>query len=158
MRFWNLSTFEDVIPEVRVPVVKENTVSAEPLRARRRMKYQGAMSATMGTVVVVAAMSLTALTVTAQGSDTELRLSASNAALSNATLERPPLALLFGGQHPDKWDEATERAMLARAANALSRADKSQNEANLIHASLKEQLPASREDLVDLAKLGIKLR
>jgi hypothetical protein len=157
MRSWNLSTFEELLPEVLVPIEKESSATFKAPRKYKPQRFR--TSGGRGrTLVVVAAMTLGVLTVNAQGSDTKLRFSSPDGAVSNVLVEKLPLALVFSGQHPLKWDDATEKDMLSKAAAAVARANKNANEANLIQASLTEKLPSTREEAFDLSKLGIKLR
>jgi hypothetical protein len=110
----------------------------------------------MATVAIVAAIGFTSLRVDVCGSDDELRLS-SAASISNVHEDRLPLTLLFGAKHELKWDAAKEREMLTKAADALAVSTGKDNEANMIHAVLREKLPSNREETLDLASLGIEL-
>jgi hypothetical protein len=114
------------------------------------------LSGVVGTAVLVAAISLTTLQVNVRGSDAVLRIS-SLATVTNIHGDRPPLTLIFSASHPLKWDTAKQDEMLARAATAVAASNPGNNQANLIHAVLREDLPKSREDAIDLAALGIKL-
>jgi hypothetical protein len=51
-----------------------------------------------------------------------------------------------------EWDAAKESEMLDLAAAALSKSNEADNEANLIHAVLREDLPSSREEAIERYK------
>jgi hypothetical protein len=112
----------------------------------------------MGLVSTVAlvAISFTTVQMRISGSDNELRISSVTSS-TNIRSERPPLALLFGINHPLKWDAAKEEEMLTKAAAAVAASDGSRNAANLIHSVLREDLPRDRKGADDLGSLGIKL-
>jgi hypothetical protein len=156
MKLWNLSHLDDLTPNVLASVDKDATVEVLSPRRRRIIAPTTTLSGVVGTAVLVAAISLTTLQVNVCGSDEALRMS-SVATVSNAHSDRPPLTLIFGAAHPLKWDAAKEAEMLARAAASLAKSKESDNEVNLIHAVLKEDLPSSREEATNLASLGIKL-
>ena len=158
MKLWNLSHFDDLTPNVLASVDKDATVEVLSSRRRRIVvpKTTATLASVVGTVVVVAAVSFTTLQVNVCGSDELLRMS-SVATVSNAHSDKPPLALIFGAGYPLKWDSAKEEEMLAKAAASLAKSKERDNEANMIHAVLKEDLPSSREEAADLASLRIKL-
>jgi hypothetical protein len=156
MRSWNLLYFDDVVPNVLSSVDKEASVVVPSMRRQRKPFSSTTIVGAVGSVVLVAAISLTSLQVNVCGSDDTLRLS-SVVSISNIQNDRPPLALLFSASHPLKWDAAKQNEMLARAATAVAAANPGDNQANLIHAVLREDLPKSREDAIDLTALGIKL-
>lgn len=154
MRMWNLSSFEDVAPPVLATIERESTVRVAAIRRRGRMRP--VTLAGLGTMIIFAAMSAAPIRMTVCGSDTDLRVASADG-MTNATVDRPPLELLFGARHPLKWDSAKEQSMLSKAATALSGGSDGQNEVNLIHAVLREQLPDDRRHADDLDSLGIKL-
>jgi hypothetical protein len=156
MKLWNLSRFDDLTSNVLASVNKDATVEVLSSRRRRIIAPKTTLSGVVGTAVLVAAVSFTMLQVNVCGSDEQLRMS-SVATVSNAHSDRPPLTLIFSASHPLKWDAGKEAEMLAKAAASLVKSKESDNEANMIHAVLKEDLPSSREEAIDLASLGIKL-
>jgi len=156
MKSWNLLLFDEVVPNVLSSVGKESSVSAQCAPRRRKLRRSGVIAEAAGTIVFVAAMTLTSLQVQVSGSDDALRLS-SVVSTSNIHIDRPPLALFFGAAHPLKWDAAKEDEMLSKAAAAVAAAGGTKNRENVIHAVLREGLPSDREEAADLSKLGMKL-
>jgi hypothetical protein len=156
MKLWNLSHFDDVVPNVLTSVDKQASVEVPSLRRRRRPLSTAPVVGTVGTIVFVAAMSLTSLQFNVCGSDHRLRLT-SIVSTSNMQVDRPPLAILFAADHPLKWDAEKEQEMLAKAEASIAASSAGMNESNVIHAVLREQLPKSREEALDLSVLGIKL-
>ena len=156
MRFWNLVAFDELSPEVLESVGKAASIALAMPRRRRTPVRTTTNLGLMATAAFVAAISVTSLRLDVYGSDDALRLS-SAVSISNVREDRPPLTLLFGAKHALKWDAATEQEMLTKAANALAGSTDKNNEANMIHAVLREKLPSNREEALDLASLGIKL-
>jgi hypothetical protein len=155
---WNLSHFEDLTPNVLSSVDKDASVEVRSARRRRiTAPTTSTVASVVGSAVLVAAISLTTVQVNVCGSDEALRMS-SIATVSNIRIDRPPLSLIFSASHSLKWDAAKEEEMLSRAAAAVDASNPADNQANLIHSVLREELPKSREDVIDLAALGIKLR
>lgn len=157
MKSWNLSHFNDLTPNVLSSVDKNASVAVSSMpRRRTTAPITTIAEAVVGTVVFVAAISLTSLQVNVCAAMTRY-VCLPLATISNIHNDRPPLMLIFGANHALKWDAAKEEEMLTRAAASVAKSNDSDNEANLIHAVLRENLPSDRKEAVDLASLGIKL-
>lgn len=157
MKLWNLSSFEDLSATV-VSTTDEEAKAAIELPRRLRRKTAISATSTLGAVMIVAAIAMTTVThVNVSGSDSQLRIVASEA-VSNVATDRPPLHLLFGGRHPLKWDKTKEKAMLEKAVAALQSGGSDDNRMNLVAAVVSEDLPVDREHAIDLGALNIKLR
>jgi hypothetical protein len=154
MRIWNLSSFEDVAPTVMASPDSETSATFRGVRSRATAR-KVSLSA-LSTMVVVAAISVSPMQVNVVGNDTKLHVEAI-ASMANFETDRPPLEVLFGADHPLKWDKAKEQAMLEKAAGNLTgeRADRTAE--NIVQSLLREKLPADRDHSADLAGLGIKL-
>jgi hypothetical protein len=159
MKSWNLlDSFEQFTPNVLSSVGKDASAevpSSMKRRAPRQMRST-AIGVAVGAVVLVAVIGVKPTQVTVSGSGDTLHITAT-ASTSNAEVDRPPLSLLFGGRHPLKWTPDREKEMLAKAASALMASDGRDNEANMIHAVLREGLPRNRKEADDLDSLGIRL-
>jgi hypothetical protein len=156
MKSWNLLHFDEVVRPVLSPIDKDATAVIPSMRRKNRPLSATTLVGTVSAVVLVTTMSFTPVRVNVSGSDDALRIS-SYTSTSNFQNDQPPLALLFGGNHTLKWDAAKEQEMLARAAAAVACSSDRNNEANLIHSVLRENLPRDRDEADDLASMGIKL-
>src|ERR1017187_5850224 len=149
MKSWNLSNFDQVMPNVLTEVDKEASAEVAPIRRRRKFIPPAPM-VSVGMVVLVASISLTSIQMNVSGSDNELRIS-SSASFSNVSNDRPPLALLFGGTCGDlKWSATHEQEMLERAAASVAASTDANNRPNMIHSVLREKLPKDRKSADEL--------
>ncbi|HVN93269.1 MAG TPA: hypothetical protein VMT38_06220 [Terracidiphilus sp.] len=156
MKIWNLSSFEEVVPNVLSSVDKDSSAEVHTSQKRPLNTTKRFSMGLVGTVILVASISVASVQMRVSGNDSKLRIS-TIPSITNVQNDRPPLALLFDARHDLKWDATKEQEMLERAAAAVAITDRSQNAANVIHSALREGLPRDRKDADDLAKLGIKL-
>lgn len=153
---WNLSSFDEIYPDVLTSVSKESILELPGKRKSRRNVRSTTVAGVASVAILVAAAGLVSQRIDVYGTDDALRLP-SLSSISNVKTDRPPLTLLFGGRHSVKWDRERETTMLERAAAAMANSDPKANEANLVHSLLREELPADREHADDLSSLGIRL-
>ena len=157
MKLWNLSRFEDLSTAV-LSSVDQGATASVPMPKRRWKDRNATMSLSLGSVVMVAAIACTALYVNVSGSDGSLLVKTVDVS-RNVADDRPPLHLLFGGKHEQKWDEDKETHMLERALVALGAPPNDvENRTNTIIAALTENLPSSRETAIDLDTMGLRLK
>ena len=157
MKTWNLSSFDELSPQV-LSSVDETSTTSIPIRKKLRQAARAAKMASLsslGAAVLVSAIAVIPVRVAVTGSDESLRITV-NRGIWNVADERPPLHLLFRGSRHVRWHEAEEGDLLERALAATQAADAEDSRSNVIHSAITEELPTNRKDAVDLRTLGIK--